>query len=85
MENLQKYFTIRLKSGKYIPTIEDRKYTYRLYYNVDEFTFVVIYPIIKGEYNTESWKIIRDNIKEDFKCQLEKKRIELKRKELFGV
>lgn len=85
MENLQKYFTIIVKGIKYVPTIEDRKYTYRLYYSVDELNLDITYPIIKEEYTTESWKIIRDSIKEDFKCQLKRKRVELKRKELFGV
>lgn len=85
MKCLQKYFTIRNKGITYVPTIEDRKYTYRIYYDIDELNFCLSYPIIKHEYTTESWKIIKDSIKEDFRRQLEKKRIELKRKELFGV
>lgn len=82
---MEKYFTIRVKGVNYVPTIEDRKYTYRLYYSVDELNLDITYPIIKGAYTTESWKTIRDSIKEDFKRQLKRKRVELKRKELFGV
>ena len=85
MKCLQKYFTIRNKGITYVPTMEDRKYTYRLYYSVDELNFDITYPIIKEDYTKESWKIIKDSIKEDFVRQLKRKRIELKRKELFGV
>ena len=85
MKCLQKYFTIRNKGITYVPTIEDRKYTYRLYYSIYELNFNITYPIIKEDYTNESWKIIKDSIKEDFVHQLKKKRIELKRKELFGV
>lgn len=85
MKCLQKYFTITIKGVKYVPTIEDRKYTYRLYYNIDELNFDITYPIIKDDYTKEIWKIIKQSIKEDFVRQLKRKRIELKRKELFGV
>lgn len=85
MKCLQKYFTIRNKGITLVPTIEDRKYTYRLYYIINELNFNITYPIIKEEYTKESWKIIRDGIKEDLYRQIKRKRIELKRKELFSV
>ena len=85
MKCLQKYFTIINKSVKYVPTIEDRKYTYRLYYNIDALNLYISYPIIKDDYTDDGWKIIKNSIKEDFVRQLKRKRIELKRKELFGV
>lgn len=85
MKCLQKYFTIRNKSVKYVPTIEDRKYTCRLYYNIDALNLYISYPIIKDDYTDDGWKIIKNSIKEDFVRQLKRKRIELKRKELFGV
>ena len=85
MELLQKYFTIRSKGITYVPTIEDRKYTFRLYYTINELNFNITYPIIKEEYTKESWKIIREGIKEDLYRQIKRKRIELKRKEFFGV
>lgn len=47
--------------------------------------FDITYPIIKEDYTKEIWKIIKCSIKEDFVRQLKRKRIELKRKELFGV
>lgn len=85
MKCLQKYFTIRNESVKYVPTIDDRKYTYRLHYNIDALNLYISYPIIKDDYTDDGWKIIKYSIKEDFVRQLKRKRIELKRKELFGV
>ena len=84
MKDFQKYFTIKIDGVKYVPTIEDRKYTYRLYYDTP-YNLTISYPIIKDDYSKEIWKILKADIKEDLKRQLNRKYIELRRKELFGV
>ena len=79
---ITRLFTIKIKGVKYVPTIEDRnKHLFKLTYNDIGKT----YQIIKEEYTKDSWKIIREGIKEDLYRQIKRKRIELKRKELFGV
>ena len=44
--NLQSYFTIRTKGIKYVTTIEDRKYSYRLYYTIWYMSLLVIILIM---------------------------------------
>nr|DAU44030.1 MAG TPA: hypothetical protein [Caudoviricetes sp.] len=80
MENLQKYFTFKINGVKYVPTIEDRKYTYRLFYDT-AYNLNISYPIIKDE----NLKVVKDSIKENMKRKLKEYEIELRRKELFGV
>lgn len=80
MKDLQKYFTFKIDGVKYVPTIEDRKYTYRLNYDT-AYKLTISYPIIKDV----NLKIAMDSIKEDMKLKLKRYKIELRRKELFGV
>lgn len=84
MKDLQKYFTIKIDGVKYVPTIEDRKYTCRLYYDT-AYNLTISYPLIKDSYTKEGWKAIKQTMKEDLSRQLKQKEIELRRKELFGV
>ena len=84
MKGLQKYFTIKTNGVNYVPTIEERNYTYRLYYDTP-YNLILSYPIIKDEYSTDGWKVIRDSIKEDLKRKLKHCENDLRRKELFGV
>lgn len=84
MKDLQKYFTIKIDGVKYVPTIEDRKYTCRLYYDT-AYNLTISYPVIKDEYTTEGWKVIKDSIKENMRRKLKQCEIELRRKELFGL
>lgn len=82
--DLQKYFTIKTKGVAYVPTIEDRKYTYTLNYDT-AYNLTISYPIIKDDYSKDGWKAIKQTMKEDLSRQLKRKEIELRRKELFGV
>lgn len=83
MKDLVKYLTLRIKGEDFVPTIIERKYTYRINYTVDNLE--VSYPIIKDDFTNEGWKRIKTDIKDDFKHVLKKYEIALKRKELFGV
>lgn len=83
MKDLVKYLTLRIKGEDFVPTIIERKYTYRINYTVDNLE--VSYPIIKDDFTNEGWERIKTDIKDDFKRVLKKYEIELKRKELFGV
>lgn len=83
MKDLVKYLTLRIKGDTFVPTIIERKYTYRINYTVDNLE--VSYPIIKDDFTNDGWKRIKTDIKDDFKRALKRKHIELKRKELFGV
>ena len=84
MKDLQKYFTIKTDGINYVPTIEERNYTYRLYYDTP-YNLILSYPIIKDEYSTEGWKVIKDSIKENMKRKLKQCENDLRRNELFGV
>ena len=84
MKALQKYFTIKINGVEYVPTIEERNYTYRLYYDTP-YNLILSYPIIKDDYSNDGWKVIKDSIKEDMRRKLKQCEIDLRRKELFGV
>lgn len=95
MKDLQKYFTIKIKGHVFVPTIDERNYTYRVNYDIEntiiDFKYPVVlnlcisYPIIKDEYTKEGWKGIKDGIKENLIITIKRHEVALKRKELFGV
>ncbi len=84
MKDLVEYLTLRIKGNTFVPKIIERNYTYRLYYDTP-YNLILSYPIVKDDYSTDGWKVIKNSIKEDMRRKLKQCENDLKRKGLFGV